>query len=218
MCFADFIMFSTRHVLLRPQYRMNIRTLILGIETSCDDTGVAVIDKAGDILAEKIHSQASVRMGGVIPTFAMTSHAHNIHNIVTETLQQAKVSPDQLDAVAVSNRPGLKGPLIVGTDYAKYLCLKYKKPMIPIHHMEAHALTARMIDPDNTKFPFLVLLISGGHSILALATDIDEYKLLGYTVDNSPGECLDKCARMLGLHNLPGDIIKQDLTRFYVEL
>ena len=155
------------------------------------------------MLADKIHSQTSVRMGGVIPTFAMHSHAHNIHKLVTETLEEANVSPDKLTAVAVSNRPGLKGPLLVGTDYAKYMCLKYKLPMIPIHHMEAHALTARMIEPDKTKFPFLVLLISGGHSLLALASDIDQYSVLGYSIDDSPGEALDKCSRMLGIHNLP---------------
>jgi len=182
---------------------MSARSLILGIETSCDDTGVAVIDLSGKVLADKIHSQTSVRMGGVIPTFAMHSHAHNIHKLVTETLEEANVSPDKLTAVAVSNRPGLKGPLLVGTDYAKYMCLKYKLPMIPIHHMEAHALTARMIEPDKTKFPFLVLLISGGHSLLALASDIDQYSVLGYSIDDSPGEALDKCSRMLGIHNLP---------------
>ena len=89
----------------------------------------------------------------------------------------------------------MKGPLIIGTDYAKYLCIKHKLPLIPVHHMEAHALTARLTHPDLTQFPFLVLLISGGHCLLALATDIDQYSLLGSSIDNSPGECLDKCAR-----------------------
>ena len=189
----------------RPQYRLSLRSLILGIETSCDDTGVAVIDQSGVVLSDLIQSQRSVRMGGVIPTFAMQDHAKNIHSLVTKCLEAASVTHDQLSAVAVSNRPGLKGPLIIGTDYAKLLCLKHRLPMIPVHHMEAHALTARMIDKTNkTQFPFLVLLISGGHCLLALATDIDQYQLLGSSVDNSPGECLDKCARMLGLHNMPG--------------
>jgi len=91
---------------------------------------------------------------------------------------------------------------LIGTDYAKYLCMKYQVPMVPVHHMEAHALTARMITP--VMFPFLVLLISGGHCLLALARDIDNYELLGSSVDNSPGEALDKCARNLKLHTLPG--------------
>ena len=172
-------MYCFNKVLSRPKFRLNIRTLILGIETSCDDTGVAVIDNNGQILADSIHSQTSSRMGGVIPTFAMNSHAANIHSLVTETLDKANVTPDKLSAVAVSNRPGLKGSLIVGTDYAKYLCLKHKLPMIPVHHMEAHALTARMINSELTQFPFLVLLISGGHCLIALARDIDKYSLLG---------------------------------------
>ena len=172
-------MYCFSKILTRPKFRLNIRTLILGIETSCDDTGVAVIDNNGLILADSIHSQTSSRMGGVIPTFAMNSHAANIHSLVTETLDKANVTPDKLSAVAVSNRPGLKGSLIVGTDYAKYLCLKHKLPMIPVHHMEAHALTARMINSELTQFPFLVLLISGGHCLIALARDIDKYSLLG---------------------------------------
>jgi len=197
-------MYCLRNVIRRSQYRCNVRTFILGIETSCDDTGVAVIDQSGGVLSERIHSQASVRMGGVIPTFAMHSHASVIHSLVTETMEEAGLSHSQLSAVAVTNRPGLKGPLIIGTDYAKYLCLKHKLPMIPVHHMEAHALTARLTHPEVTQFPFLVLLISGGHCLLALASDIDQYVLLGSSIDNSPGECLDKCSRMLGLHNLPG--------------
>ena len=176
----------------------------MGLETSCDDTGVAVIDQAGQVLSHTLHSQNSVRMGGVIPTFALNSHAASIHRLVTEALHTAEVSPAQLEAVAVSNRPGLRGPLTVGTDYAKYLCIKHKLPIIPIHHMEAHALTARLTSETNINFPFLVMLISGGHCLLALARDIDDYKLLGTSIDCSPGECLDKCSRMLGLHNLPG--------------
>ena len=184
------------------QFRLTARSLILGLETSCDDTGVAVIDQSGRVLSQCLHSQTSVRMGGVIPTFAMYSHAATIDHLVMEALNTAQVSASQLQAVAVSNRPGLAGPLKVGTDYAKYLCLKNKLPIIPIHHMEAHALTARLTSQEEIKFPFLVMLISGGHCLLALARDIDDYKLLGTTIDSSPGECLDKCSRMLGLHNL----------------
>jgi len=194
-------------LLTKSHFRASVRSFILGIETSCDDTGVAVLDEAGAVLAERVHSQTSVRMGGVIPTFAMHSHARTIHHLVTDTLRQAALSPAQLAAVAVTNRPGLKGPLRIGTDYAKYLCLKHELAMVPVHHMEAHALTARLpqLSRDTPlQFPFLVLLISGGHALLALASDIDQYVLLGSTVDNSPGEALDKCSRMLGLHNLPG--------------
>ena len=132
----------------------------------------------------------------------MTFHAQRIAGVVSDCLSKAGVRVEDLTAIAVTNRPGLKGPLIVGTDYAKYLCMKHKLPMIPIHHMEAHALTARLLTP--VQFPFLVLLISGGHCLLSLATDIDQFELLGTSIDDSPGEALDKCARRLRLHNLPG--------------
>ena len=161
-----------------------------------------MIDLSGQVLGESLSTQMSSRMGGVIPTFAMTFHAQRIAGVVSDCLSKAGVRVEDLTAIAVTNRPGLKGPLIVGTDYAKYLCMKHQLPMIPVHHMEAHALTARLVTP--IQFPFLVLLISGGHCLLALATALDQFTLLGTAIDDSPGEALDKCARRLGLHNLPG--------------
>jgi len=162
--------------------------------------------------------QNTVRLGGVIPTFAMIEHAQVVESVVADCLSQAGAEPADLTAVAVSTRPGMKGSLTVGTDYAKYLCLKHRLPLIPVHHMEAHALTARLpgtahppsIEPaehsssTTVQFPFLVLLISGGHCLLALATDIDQFQVLGSSIDCSPGEILDKAARDLGLHTLPG--------------
>jgi N6-L-threonylcarbamoyladenine synthase len=123
----------------------------------------------------------------------MHFHAKKIDAVVGEALARAGVQDPAraLTAIAVTNRPGLKGPLMVGTDYAKYLCLKHNLPMLPVHHMAAHALTARLGRPD-LAFPFLVLLVSGGHCLLALARDIDSFVLLGETVDDSPGEALDK--------------------------
>ena len=178
------------------------RSLILGLETSCDDTGACVMDLSGKVLGESLSTQLSSRMGGIIPTIAMTFHAQRVEGVVSDCLARAGVMVEDLTAIAVTNRPGLKGPLVVGTDYAKYLCMKHQLPMIPVHHMEAHALTARLVTP--VQFPFLVLLISGGHCLLALATGLDQYSLLGTGIDDSPGEALDKCARRLGLHNLPG--------------
>jgi len=179
------------------------RSLILGIESSCDDTGACVLSLKGEILGEALSTQLSTRYGGVIPTFAMTWHAKKIEGVVALALERAGVNFQDLTHIAVTNRPGLKGPLIVGTDYAKYLSMKHNIPMLPVHHMAAHALTARMETTD-LKFPFLVLLISGGHCLLALCSSLHEFTLLGETIDDSPGEALDKCARMLGLHHLPG--------------
>ena len=107
-------------LLTKPHFRASVRSFILGIETSCDDTGVAVLDQAGAVLAERVHSQTSVRMGGVIPTFAMHSHARTIHHLVTDTLRQAALSPAQLAAVAVTNRPGLKEGLTFTTNSTFY--------------------------------------------------------------------------------------------------
>jgi len=160
------------------------------------------MDLSGKILGESLSTQLSSRMGGVIPTIAMNLHSGKIEHVVTDCLNQAGVELADLTAVAVTNRPGLKGPLIIGTDYAKYICMKHHLPMIPIHHMEAHALTARMVTP--VSFPFLVLLISGGHCLLAVASSLEEYTLLGTSIDDSPGEAFDKCARRLGLHSMPG--------------
>lgn len=187
----------------RTTFSFPSRSLILGIETSCDDTGACVMSLEGEVLGEALSTQLSARYGGVIPTFAMTWHAKKIEGVVALALERAGVGFQHLTAVAVTNRPGLKGPLIVGTDYAKYLCLKHNLPMLPVHHMAAHALTARMEKTD-LKFPFLVLLVSGGHCLLALCSSLHEFTLLGETVDDSPGEALDKCARMLGLHHIPG--------------
>jgi len=193
-----------RWLLRRPCPRLApTRAFILGIETSCDDTGACVLGLDGRVLGEALSTQLSPRFGGVIPTFAMHFHAQKIEGVVRESLRQAGLAPGELTAVAVTNRPGLKGPLIVGTNYAKYLCMKHELPLLPINHMAAHALTARMDRPDLT-FPFMVVLVSGGHCLLATCTSPHHFTLLGEGIDDSPGEALDKCARMLGLHHLPG--------------
>ena len=195
----------TRNILTRRQMNISMRmqrSIILGLETSCDDTGACVMDMNGKVLGESLSTQLSSRLGGVIPTLAMNWHAEKVEGVVMDCMAKAGLGMKDLSAVAVTNRPGLKGPLLIGTDYAKYLCMKHQLPMIPIHHMEAHTLTARMITP--IMFPFLVLLISGGHCLLALATDIDSYQLLGSSINDSPGEALDKCSRFLKLHTLPG--------------
>lgn len=174
---------------------------VLGIETSCDDTGSAVM-RGKEILGEAIHSQReSVSFGGILPPVAQDFHRQHIERVVTESLLKADVKIEDLDAIAVTNRPGLKMSLAIGLRYAKHLSRKYQKPLIPIHHMQAHALTVRI--NNDVQFPFMCLLVSGGHSLLAVVKDIDQFLLLGETIDDAPGEAFDKISRRLKLRNLP---------------
>lgn len=136
-----------------------------------------------------------------MPTVAQDGHRLHIDSIVKESLEQANIKPEELDAIAVTNRPGLTMSLLVGLRYAKHLSRKYQKPLIPIHHMEAHALTVRM--EHDVQFPFLCLLISGGHSLLAFVNDVDDFRLLGESIDDAPGEAFDKIARRLKIRNIP---------------
>ncbi|XP_073162276.1 tRNA N6-adenosine threonylcarbamoyltransferase, mitochondrial isoform X2 [Lepidochelys kempii] len=177
--------------------------LVLGIETSCDDTAAAVVDDTGKILGEALHSQNEVHLktGGIIPPVAQQLHRENIERIVKETLCVSGISLDELSAVATTVKPGLALSLGVGLEYSLKLVDKYKKPFIPIHHMEAHALTIRLIN--QVEFPFLVLLISGGHCILVVAQGVSDFLLLGQTVDIAPGDILDKVARRLSLTKHP---------------
>ena len=157
-----------------PGRRLNetlSRSYILGLETSCDDTGAAVIDLDGRLVAESLIKQPSQKYGGVIPSIAMGFHAQNVEKVIDDCAKKARLDfnkAGQISALAVTNRPGLSGSLIIGTKYAKYLSLKHNLRLIPVHHMEAHALTARMFMKE-LRFPYLVLLISGGHCLLALA-------------------------------------------------
>ncbi|XP_049449901.1 tRNA N6-adenosine threonylcarbamoyltransferase, mitochondrial [Epinephelus fuscoguttatus] len=177
--------------------------LVLGIETSCDDTGAAVLDETGEILGESLHSQKEVhlRTGGIIPTVAQQLHRENIERVVQEALGRSNVDPSLLTAVATTVKPGLALSLGIGLDFSKRFVRQHNKPFIPIHHMEAHALTVRMIQP--VAFPFLVLLISGGHSLLAVARGVDDFLLLGHSLDEAPGDTLDKVARRLSLIKHP---------------
>uniref|UniRef100_A0A1B0D067 N(6)-L-threonylcarbamoyladenine synthase n=1 Tax=Phlebotomus papatasi TaxID=29031 RepID=A0A1B0D067_PHLPP len=177
--------------------------LILGIETSCDDTGAAILDARGTILGEALHSQQSVHLkyGGIIPPLAQEMHRENIEGVVEKCIERSGVEIRDLAAIAVTNRPGLPLSLLIGLRYAKYLARSHSKPLIPIHHMEAHALTARLTS--QVDFPFLCLLASGGHCQLVLVKSLGEFILLGETIDDAPGEALDKTARQINIHNLP---------------
>uniref|UniRef100_A0A8B9K5M9 N(6)-L-threonylcarbamoyladenine synthase n=3 Tax=Astyanax mexicanus TaxID=7994 RepID=A0A8B9K5M9_ASTMX len=195
--------------LFRLQQCMDVHTqpvtprLVLGIETSCDETGAAVLDETGRILGEALHSQKEVHLktGGVIPTVAQRLHKENISRVVQEALDRSGVAPSDLSAVATTVKPGLALSLGVGLHFSLDFVKLHKKPFIPIHHMEAHALTVRMLSP--LEFPFLVLLVSGGHSLLTVAKGIDDFLLLGQTLDEAPGDTLDKIARRLSLIKHP---------------
>ncbi|KAM9484137.1 tRNA N6-adenosine threonylcarbamoyltransferase, mitochondrial isoform 2-T2 [Salvelinus alpinus] len=177
--------------------------LVLGIETSCDETGAAVMDETGLILGESLHSQKEVHIktGGIIPTVAQRLHRENIGRVVQEAMERSGVTQSQLSAVATTVKPGLALSLGIGLDFSLNFVKLHQKPFIPIHHMEAHALTVRMFQP--VVFPFLVLLVSGGHSLLALARGIDDFLLLGQTLDEAPGDTMDKVARRLSLIKHP---------------
>uniref|UniRef100_A0A8C1RS19 N(6)-L-threonylcarbamoyladenine synthase n=1 Tax=Cyprinus carpio TaxID=7962 RepID=A0A8C1RS19_CYPCA len=180
-----------------------VRRFVLGIETSCDETGAAVLDDTGAILGESLHSQKQTHLdaGGIIPPVAQQLHRENISRVVQEALDRSGIEPSELTAVATTVKPGLALSLGIGLDFSRKFVRLHEKPFIPIHHMEAHALTVRMLHP--VDFPFLVLLVSGGHSLLALAKGIDEFLLLGQTLDAAAGDTLDKIARRLSLRNHP---------------
>lgn len=130
-------------------------------------------------------------------------HRDNIVRVVDQTLQAANMSVEHVDAIAVTNRPGIHECLTIGVRYARHLARKYRKPIIPVHHMEAHALMARMENRDTLTYPFLCLLASGGHCQLAIVKNVTEFHLLGEVLDKTPGACLDRVARMLRLQTLP---------------
>uniref|UniRef100_A0A8D8RUY1 N(6)-L-threonylcarbamoyladenine synthase n=2 Tax=Cacopsylla melanoneura TaxID=428564 RepID=A0A8D8RUY1_9HEMI len=176
---------------------------ILGIETSCDDTAAAVVDSDGTIHGEAHYSQQETHMdlGGINPTVAKELHKAHIKSVVNKALANANCTVHDLHAIAVTMKPGLALSLWVGMTYGKHLSATYNKPFIPIHHMEAHALTPRLVYKD-LEFPFLVLLVSGGHCLLSYAKSSTEFYTLGSQLDDAPGEALDKVARNLKLRNL----------------
>ena len=175
---------------------------MLGIETSCDDTGAAVVTGDGRVLSEALASQVEIHgpWGGVVPNLAREAHESAIDGVVARALADAGVHPSQLSAVAVTVGPGLSMCLRVGVVAAQNLCAAHDVPIVPVHHMEAHALVSRLAGgTDAVRFPFLALLVSGGHNQPILARGIGDYVILGSTLDDALGEAYDKTARLLGL-------------------
>ncbi|XP_055841670.1 probable tRNA N6-adenosine threonylcarbamoyltransferase, mitochondrial [Episyrphus balteatus] len=183
-------------------HQQNCKLSVLGIETSCDDTGIAVVQSDGKVLGNVTNSQQGIhlRYGGIIPPRAQELHRSNIEQTYLKCIENSGIDPSALDAIAVTTRPGLVMSLMIGLRFAKYLGRKYSKPIIPIHHMEAHALTVRM--EQKVEFPFLCLLISGGHSQLVFIKKATEFYLLGESLDDAPGEAFDKISRRLRLNTM----------------
>lgn len=178
-------------------------TLILGIETSCDETAVAVVDNHKNILSHKILSQIDehAEFGGVVPEIAARQHISNLDHLIRGALEEANVTVHDLSAIAATTGPGLVGGLIVGVMTAKAMAVAANKPFIAVNHLEGHALTARLVE--DIEFPYLLLLVSGGHCQILMAKGIGDYERLGSTIDDAAGEAFDKTAKLLGL-SYPG--------------
>jgi N6-L-threonylcarbamoyladenine synthase len=177
---------------------------VLGIETSCDETGIAVYDSSNGLLAHKLYSQVKLHAdyGGVVPELASRDHVRKIVTLVQATLEQGNLSAQDIDGIAYTRGPGLIGALLVGSSMAKSLAYAWQVPAIGVHHMEGHLL-APMLDEPAPSFPFLALLVSGGHSMLVNVQGIGRYEVIGESVDDAAGEAFDKTAKLLGL-DYPG--------------
>lgn len=173
---------------------------VLGIESSCDETGVAIYDADKGLLADALYSQILTHRayGGVVPELASRDHIRHLVPLLDQALAQASLSRHDLDAVAYTAGPGLIGALLTGSCFAKSLAYALNIPMLAIHHLEAHVLAAKL-DCHDLKFPFVALLVSGGHTQLILARDLGQYELLGETIDDAVGEAFDKTAKVMGI-------------------
>jgi N6-L-threonylcarbamoyladenine synthase len=176
---------------------------VLGLESSCDETAAAILAPDGTVLAARVFSQIAdhAAFGGVVPEIAARAHLAMLDGLVQETLREAGLGFGDLGAIAATAGPGLIGGLLVGTGYAKGAAIAAGKPYIAINHLEAHALTPRLpgLAPVQPDFPFLLLLLSGGHSQCVAVEGVGQYRLLGSTLDDAVGEAFDKSAKLLGL-------------------
>ncbi|CNI86111.1 MULTISPECIES: tRNA (adenosine(37)-N6)-threonylcarbamoyltransferase complex transferase subunit TsaD [Yersinia] len=177
---------------------------VLGIETSCDETGIAVYDDETGLLANQLYSQVKLHAdyGGVVPELASRDHVRKTVPLIQAALKEANLSAKDIDGVAYTAGPGLVGALLVGATVGRALAFAWGVPAVPVHHMEGHLL-APMLEDNAPEFPFVALLVSGGHTQLISVTGIGEYLLLGESVDDAAGEAFDKTAKLLGL-DYPG--------------
>jgi N6-L-threonylcarbamoyladenine synthase len=193
--------------------------IVLGLESSCDETAAAVVRDDRTILADAVLSQLDDHrpFGGVVPEIAARAHLQHLDRLIGEALNRAGLTLDRVDAIAASAGPGLIGGLMVATTTGKALAMALDKPFIAVNHLEGHALTARLTD--GVAFPYLLLLVSGGHCQLLAVEGVGQYRRLGATIDDAAGEAFDKAARLLGLGYPGGPAIERaaktgDATRF----
>ena len=177
---------------------------ILGIETSCDETGVAIYDEEKGLIANQLHTQIALHAdyGGVVPELASRDHIRKLAPLLQAALQEANVTAKDIDGVAYTSGPGLVGALLVGSTVARSLAYAWNIPAIGVHHMEGHLL-APMLEENPPHFPFVALLVSGGHTQLVRVDGVGRYELLGESIDDAAGEAFDKTAKLLGL-DYPG--------------
>ncbi|MEE6206448.1 MAG: tRNA (adenosine(37)-N6)-threonylcarbamoyltransferase complex transferase subunit TsaD [Alphaproteobacteria bacterium] len=182
--------------------------IVLGIESSCDDTGAAVVTDSKEILGDALQSQEEHKQyGGVVPEIAARAHLEHVDEIISVCMQRARIDLKDVDAIAASAGPGLIGGVVVGVMTAKALALALNKPFVAVNHLEAHALCARIAN--DVRFPYLLLLVSGGHCQILVVKDIGEYERLGTTIDDAAGEAFDKVAKMLNLGYPGGPMIEK---------
>ena len=174
--------------------------LVLGVESSCDETGIALYDTERGLLSHALHSQVDMHAeyGGVVPELASRDHIRRVLPLTELTLKEANKTLQDIDAIAYTQGPGLSGALLVGTSFAESLAFSLQIPTISVHHLEGHLL-APLLEDNPPAFPFVALLVSGGHSQLMRVDGIGEYQLLGDTLDDAAGEAFDKTAKLLGL-------------------
>jgi len=177
---------------------------VLGIETSCDETGIAVYDSEAGLLSNQLYSQVKLHAdyGGVVPELASRDHVRKTIPLIQAALKEAGLTAKDIDGVAYTAGPGLVGALLVGATIGRSLAFAWGVPAVPVHHMEGHLL-APMLEDNPPDFPFVALLVSGGHTQLISVTGIGQYELLGESVDDAAGEAFDKTAKLLGL-DYPG--------------
>lgn len=174
---------------------------VLGIESTCDETAAAIVKDGREILSNVVSSQIPLHreFGGVFPELACRSHVDMIVPIIDQAISMAKISKNDLDAIAVANGPGLIGAVLVGLNAAKGLSFALNKPLIGVNHIEAHLYAAMMSNLSNLEFPSLGVVISGGHTMLLKILEVGKYELIGTTIDDAIGEAFDKVATILGL-------------------
>lgn len=179
---------------------MDKDTLILAIESSCDETAAAVVKNGRDVLSNVISSQIALHTlyGGVVPEIASRKHIEKINQVIEEALAEAKVTLDDIDAIGVTYGPGLVGALLVGVAEAKAIAFAAKKPLVGVHHIEGH-ISANYIENKELEPPYICLVVSGGHTHLVVVNDYGEYQVIGRTRDDAAGEAFDKVARAIGL-------------------